>query len=182
MTKQTPTSAGSTPTSPQLAPGRWRVNTERSSATFSARGIWGVAPSAGSFDALSGTATLDSEGLFGGELVIPTKTLDTRNPLRDRHLKSAEFFHVHRYPEMKFVAGKLTESDEGHVIHGELFVRDRSVELALPVQLEQERDQCVAISAEAVIERAALGLGHSPLGMIRGPAKVQVRIVLERER
>lgn len=164
-----------------LTPGRWRVNTDRSSATFSARGFWGAAPVNGTFNELSGTATVEIDGHFQGELTIPTRTLSTRLALRDHHLKSAAFFHVKRHAEIRFDADGLTAGDEGPVVHGTLSVRDRRIELALPVQLNGEPGQRVALTAETSFDRAELGLGHSPLGMIRGPGTVRVEVILERD-
>ena len=163
-----------------LAPGRWRVRGERSRATFSARGFWGAARVTGTFGDLSGTAALAADGSFAGWLSIPAKTLDTGLTRRDRHLGSAEFFDVARFPEIRFAADGFESIEDRYVIYGELFVRDRTIRLALPVQVAPTSGGRLALTTEAVLSRDALGLGHSPLGIIRGPAKIRVQLVLER--
>ena len=170
------------PTPQVLSPGAWRVRPGDSSASFSARGFWGAAQVLGEFSGLSGIATLDSHGRIEGELVIPTGTLNTGIGRRDRHLRSADFFDAERYPEIKFTAGPLTATEDGYVLNGQLAVRDRHVDCQLPVRMTAGPRQRVTITAETVLDRAALGLGHNPLGMIRGPGRVQVTIVLERDR
>ena len=163
-----------------LAPGHWRIRGERSRATFSARGFWGATAVTGTFAGLSGTATLAADGSFDGWLEIPADTLDTALARRDRHLKGADFFDVLHFPEIRFAADGFESTDDRHVVYGELFLHGRSIKLALPVQLVPVSRQRLFLTTEAVFNRDALGLGHSPLGMIRGPAKVHVHLVLER--
>ncbi len=165
-----------------LTAGSWRVNGEASSAGFSARGFWGAVPVSGRFTELSGTATIDADGRLSGELVIPTATLATGIGLRDRHLRSREFFHVRRHPQITFTAGRVAAGEDGATISGKLAVRDRAIDLVLPLGVEHGAGGELTLTAEAALELAPLGLNHSPLGMVRGPATVRVQVVLERER
>ena len=64
------------------------------------------------------------------------------------------------------------------MVCGELAVRDRIAKLELPVELAEEPGDRLALTAHAVLDRERLGLGHSTLGMIRGPAEVRVDLVL----
>jgi polyisoprenoid-binding protein YceI len=165
-----------------MATGVWRVDPTRSTVKFSARGFWGALPVAGRFADIAGTAVLDENGQFDGGIVIPAGTLDTGLKFRDRHLKSAAFFNVDRYPEIRFAARRLTATADGHVIEGTLSVRDRSVELTLPVTVFPLPRRRAELRIETALDRATLGLGHSPLGMIRGAATVNVKVVLEQDR
>jgi 3-(3-hydroxy-phenyl)propionate hydroxylase len=158
--------------------GGWRVDADRSSVTFSARGFWGVVPVTGSFAAPTGAAIVDEYGLLSGELVIPAATLSTGLALRDRHLRGHAFFDVERYPEIKFTVDRPNSSRKRHVVSGALTVRDRTVKLDLPVEIVERGPGELVIAAHAVIEREPLGLGHSPLEMIRGPVEVRVTLVL----
>jgi polyisoprenoid-binding protein YceI len=160
-----------------LARGRWRVNARLSSATFAARGIWGAVAAKGRLTGLSGTATFHPDGRMQGELTIPAGSLDSGNRLRDRHLKSRAFLDVTRHPHIRFEARSLTRAGDGHVIEGTLRVREHSLELALPIEFKA--DQRVELSAHTVLDRDALGLGHNPLGMIRGPVTINVHVLLE---
>jgi polyisoprenoid-binding protein YceI len=155
------------------------VDATRSTATFTVRGFWGALPVTGRFADIAGTVTLDADGRFDGGVIIPTGTLNSGLKLRDRHLKSAPFFDVDRHPQIRFAARTLIATEDGPVLHGTLSARDRSTELALPVQLLPLPRCRVELSAETVLERSSLGLGHSPLGMIRGLATVRVHVVLE---
>lgn len=68
--------------------------------------------------------------------------------------------------------------DASGLCSGELSVRDRIVELELPIELAEAPGKRLRLTAHSVIEREPLGLGRSPLGMIRGPADLRVDLVL----
>jgi polyisoprenoid-binding protein YceI len=177
MTNPSVTREPHNPTLGPLARGRWRVNAGQSTATFAARGVWGAVLVKGCLGGLSGTATFHPDGRMDGELTIPAGSLDSGNRLRDRHLKSRAFLDVKRHPHIRFHARSLTRSADGHVIEGTLQVGERSIDLALPIGFTA--GQRVALSAHTVLDRDALGLGHNPLGMIRGQVTVTVYLVLE---
>ncbi len=157
---------------------RWRVDSAHSSVTFSVRGFWGSVPVTGSFAGPSGAATVDQDGRVSGELVIPAGTLSTGLALRDRHLRGRDFFDVERYPEIRFAPDRLIVASGRITVCGELAVRDRIAKLELPVELAEEPGDRLALTAHTVLDREPLGLGHSTLGMIRGPAEVGIALVL----
>jgi polyisoprenoid-binding protein YceI len=162
MTNHAPTTAPRT--AKPLAPARWRLHGGLSSATFSARGNWGLTPANGRLSNLSGTATVDRAGRLAGELVIPVSTLGSNNRRRDRHLKSADFLEVERYPEITFAAPELISAGNGHVVAATLTVRDRRIELTLPVHVAPAARDRVALTAETELDRDAIGLSHNPNG------------------
>jgi polyisoprenoid-binding protein YceI len=162
-----------------LPTGRWRVVPGLSGATFSARGVWGAARANGTLTGLSGDATFHTDGRVDGRLTIPAHRLDSGNRRRDRHLKSSDFLDAERYPDITFTPRRISLRDGRYVLEGTLGVRDRELELALPVQVHD--GQQVELSTEVVLERSALGLEHNPLGMIRGAVLVRVLVVLERD-
>ena len=159
-----------------IPPGRWQVDESDSTATFSARGVWGALAVSGGFSSLSGSVAVEADGGCVGALVIPTPSLSTGLRFRDKHLKSAEFFDVKRYPHIGFTVHALTSDG----LRGTLTVRDRSKTLSLPVNVRELKSGRVELTTEAEFDREELGVGRSPLGAIRGPATVRVRVVLSR--
>ena len=180
MTNPSATREPHSPTPGPLARGPWRVNARLSTVTFAARGVWGAVPAHGRLNGLSGAAMFHENGRIEGELTIPAASLESGNRLRDRHLKRSAFLDVRRYRHIRFQPHRLARTSDGHVIDGTLQVRDRGIELALPVELKA--DPRVTLTAHTEFDRDALGLGHNPLGMIRGPVTVRVHVVLEPNR
>jgi polyisoprenoid-binding protein YceI len=51
-------------------------------------------------------------------------SIDTNNPQRDAHLKSADFFSADRFGKIKFVGKRLRKYDADFMLDGELTIRD----------------------------------------------------------
>jgi polyisoprenoid-binding protein YceI len=49
------------------------------------------------------------------EVAVDTTTINTREPKRDTHLKSPDFFEVEKYPTMTFKSTRITKVDESHL-------------------------------------------------------------------
>jgi polyisoprenoid-binding protein YceI len=163
-----------------LAGGRWLVDPTASRVGFRARGMWGLAPVRGQFDQLDGSLDVDGRSQACGELRLQVGSLHTGLKLRDRHLLSRDFFDAGRYPELRFRLQGVQGLPGAEVrLTGELVVRDRVVPLTL-VGSVRPRSGGVGIAVTATLDREAIGMGRSPLGMIRGPVDVDVTVVLRR--
>jgi polyisoprenoid-binding protein YceI len=69
------------------------------------------------------------------EFTLITASVDTGAHDRDNHLRSADFFHVEKYPRLSF-SGKKTEKVESnnYVLTGDLTIKD----ITKPVKLNVE--------------------------------------------
>ncbi|RMH96258.1 MAG: polyisoprenoid-binding protein [Calditrichaeota bacterium] len=66
------------------------------------------------------------------EAHIKTASIDTDNPKRDGHLKSADFLDAEQYPEIVFRSERIEKTDDGYVAHGKLTIRGVTRDVALP--------------------------------------------------
>jgi len=66
--------------------------------------------------------------------VIGVASVSTGNPMRDDHLRSADFFDAARFPEMTFASTALLSAEGRWVLSGDLTIRD----LTRPAELEVE--------------------------------------------
>jgi len=65
---------------------------------------------------------------------IKTASIDTSQPDRDKHLKSADFFAVEKYPEITFKSSKMTPAGKDkYDVTGTLTMHGVSKEVTLPV-------------------------------------------------
>lgn len=83
------------------------------------------------------------------EVRIDAASLDTHQQDRDKHLRSADFFDVERFPYITFKAkrGKKVDEEHGKLI-GELTIRDVTREVTLDVEyLGQARSPWGTINA-----------------------------------
>jgi polyisoprenoid-binding protein YceI len=58
------------------------------------------------------------------EFTAKMESIDTGVAGRDRHLRTADFFEVEKYPEMRFKSTKVEKSGPGWVVTGDLTMKD----------------------------------------------------------
>jgi polyisoprenoid-binding protein YceI len=98
------------------------------------------------------------------EAVIDAASIDTGDPTRDEHLRSADFLDVERFPEIRFRSTSVRPGDHDRwQVAGELTVRD----VTRPVELEVEYTGATidpwgnlraAFSASTEIDREEFGV------------------------
>jgi polyisoprenoid-binding protein YceI len=129
-------SRGSRKTS-SIPAGTWAADPAHSTVGFSVKHL-GIATVRGSFDTFSGTLTVgDDLSASRIEGSIAATSVDTNEPQRDDHLRSADFFDVANHPQITFVAETLRQrDDEEFEIDGSLTMHGvtRAVRLDAEVQ------------------------------------------------
>ncbi|MDB5213773.1 MAG: hypothetical protein JWO86_1700 [Myxococcaceae bacterium] len=70
------------------------------------------------------------------EVAIDTGSIDTREPKRDEHLRSGDFFDAEKFPKIAFKSTKIAPNGTGkYKLTGDLTIRD----ITHPVTLEIEQ-------------------------------------------
>ena len=116
--------------------GHWDIDPLHSRLGFSTRHAM-VSRVRGAFNDVSGSADIaDDLADSKAEVIIQTASVDTRTKGRDEHLRSADFFDVETYPEIRFVSSAIDEVDEGsYIVTGELTIRDMTKTVSVPLEL-----------------------------------------------
>jgi polyisoprenoid-binding protein YceI len=163
-----------------LPSGTWHVDPTASTLTFSARGVFGLVPVHGTFNAYEGELVVADREVHG-ELRIHAESLDTKNDKRDTHLRSADFFHVAEHPTVTFSLAELEPSaDRKLELSGTLKIRDNELALKAPVHVTRLDEDHLRLETNVSVDRAAAGVGWAKMGMIRGKAHLGASIVLVR--
>lgn len=119
------------------------------------------------------------------EARIKTASIDTGVEPRDKHLRSADFFEVESYPEMVFVADKLTRtSDSNGTMEGKLTMHGKTVPVTLDVTLvgtskdEEKGKELAGFRLTGTVKRSDFGIGPKFL-----PAAIgnEVRVIIDGE-
>lgn len=76
----------------------------------------------------------DDLGASSVRVSLDVASIDTGQPMRDNHLRSADFFDVERFPTIRFVSRGIRRAGDDYVIEGDLTIRD----VTRPVVLEAE--------------------------------------------
>ncbi|MGY1710554.1 YceI family protein [Geodermatophilus sp. SYSU D00758] len=92
----------------------------------------------GAFTEFAGTAHLDvvEPAASSVTLRIRTESIDTGQPDRDAHLRSADFLDVTTYPEIVFVSTGVEQvEDDVYTVTGDLTIRDTTRPVAVDFTL-----------------------------------------------
>jgi polyisoprenoid-binding protein YceI len=91
-------------------PTTWGIDPVHSSAQFKVKHMM-ISNVKGEFSGLSGALTLDGADITKSsiEAVIDAATINTREPQRDAHLKSADFFDVEKFPTLTFKSNHISQ-------------------------------------------------------------------------
>jgi polyisoprenoid-binding protein YceI len=106
--------------------GRYELDPSHSSIGFVARHAM-VTKVRGTFNEVAGSGWFDATDPSGSnvELVVEAASVDTRNPDRDAHLRSDDFFAVEQHPTIRFASTKVEVLDETtYRVTGDLTIRD----------------------------------------------------------
>jgi polyisoprenoid-binding protein YceI len=119
------------------APGAatYMIEPSHSAAHFKVRHLM-IANVRGEFSKVGGTVIFDPSNLGPSSITaeIDVNSINTREPDRDKHLKSAEFFDAANYPTIKFQSKKIEpDGPEGYKVTGDLTIRGISREVVLNV-------------------------------------------------
>jgi polyisoprenoid-binding protein YceI len=165
------------------------IDPAHSTVGFSVKHM-GISTVPGKFAKFKGTVTLEKHESTAArvEAVIESASIDTGIEARDKHLKSADFFDVAKYPEIRFVSTKVSPMKDGKfVMTGDLTLHG----ITRPVQLDavfggEAKDpwggQRAACSATGTLDRKDFGLVWNKVletgGLLVGE-KVQISIEVE---
>ena len=138
--------------------GDWVLDPAGSSVEFTGKAFWGLAPVHGTFGTVSGTGTVGEDGSVSGQVVVDAASLDTKNKTRDKHLRSADFFNVEKYPNVTVTVNSAVLDGSNLNVTGTMEAAGKSVPVSFTAQVE-------SADADAVVLRAVLPMARSAFGM-----------------
>ncbi len=181
-------SATHAPTAPvsstPLPTGLWKVDPVHSSVEFHVKHL-GIATVKGQFKEFEGTLEIGPDGAraFG---TVKVGSVDTREPARDEHLRSADFFEAETFPQIAFQStGIRAVDDEEFEIDADLTIHGVTRQVTLKAVFEGEEtdhqgNERVGVSASAQINRSDFGIKfNAALGSGNLVVADKVKILVE---
>ena len=113
----------------------WNIDAAHSGVHFSIRHMV-ISKVRGRFAKYAGSIDLDDADLARStvQVTIDAASIDTGVADRDTHLRSADFFDVEKFPELRFRSRKIEKVAEGRYrVLGDLTIRDVTREVTLDV-------------------------------------------------
>ena len=144
----------------------WKLDPVHSVAEFKVKHLM-ITNVKGQFTGVSGALSLDESDLTLSrvEATIDAASINTREPQRDTHLKSPDFFDVEKYPTLLFKSTHLSRNADGELqvggdltIHGVTRNVTFEVEGPTPPVKDPWGNTRVGLSATTKINRKDFGL------------------------
>jgi polyisoprenoid-binding protein YceI len=113
----------------------YTLDASHTSVTFSVRHLM-ISNVRGEFQKVSGSGSYDPSRPSAThiEATIDVASISTREPQRDAHLKSADFFDVEKYPTITFVSKRASAKAGGDLeVVGDLTIHGTTREVTLAV-------------------------------------------------
>ena len=143
----------------------WKIDPAHSAAHFVIRHLM-ITNVRGGFTNVQGTIVWDPDDLAASsvEATIDATTLNTGDPGRDTHVKSAEFLDVEKYPAITYKSKTIAKDGDGAKVTGDLSIHGVTKVVVLQVDgpTGPEKDPWgntrVGASATTKIKRSDFGL------------------------
>jgi polyisoprenoid-binding protein YceI len=147
----------------------YQIDTAHTHAQFKVRHLM-ISNVKGEFSHVTGTVELDDANPSASSInmIIDVNSVNTREPQRDAHLKSADFFDVAKFPTITFVSKEVVKSGDGSyevvgdlTIHGVTKTVDLEVESVTPEMKDPYGMFRRGAEAKATILRSDFGLVYN---------------------
>jgi len=117
------------------AAAEFEIDAAHSAANFSVKHLM-VSNVKGAFSKVTGTINLDEKDLTKSSVdaTIDATTINTNEPKRDEHLKSADFFDTAKYPTITFKSNKVAKAGKNLKVTGDLTMHGVTKPVVLDVE------------------------------------------------
>lgn len=148
----------------------WTVDNVHSNVTFTVSHLV-ISEVDGDFKVYSGTVTAPGQDFSDAaiEFTVDVTSINTDNEMRDKHLKSDDFFNAEKFPHMTFNGVSFKKiDDKNYALEGDLTIRDVTKRTVFNVVyggtgIDGYGNTKAGFKATTVIDRFAYGLKWNAL-------------------
>ncbi len=162
----------------------WEIDSTHSHLSFAIR-VMSVSTTRGRFKTLRGQLHIDEQHPANSwvDAQVEAASIDTRNKLRDAHLRSAAFFGVKKYSTITFTSSNVEHVDsQNYQVTGNLTLHGVTRPITFDVAYRGQSTLMGAragLSASATINRLDFGLGQGVAVRFAASSMVSIEIDLE---
>ena len=166
----------------------WNIDVVHSTVGFTVRHLM-VSKVHGLFTKWSGSFAFDEANLAASrvEVQIEVASVDTRDPQRDAHLRTGDFFEAEKFPHMTFKSTSVAGSKSEFKVTGDLTLRGVTKTVVLDVEYaghtqHPQMGKRAGFSAHTSINRKDFGVSFNQVLEAGGVAlseKVDINIDVE---
>src|SRR6185369_1600654 len=146
------------------------IDNNHSTVGFSVPIFGGLSQVKGKFTDFTITLNNDEKDITKSSVsvVIKATSVDTGIEGRDRHLRTADFFDVEKYPEITFKSERIEKKGKSFIAHGPLTMHGVTRQIALPFNVTgtiknpaSNSVSAIGYSARMVLNRREYGINYS---------------------
>ena len=145
------------------------IDNNHSTVGFSVPILGGLSQVKGKFTDFAITVNNDEKDITKSSInvVIKATSVNTGIEARDRHLRTADFFDVEKFPEITFKSERIEKKGKQFVAYGPLTMRGVTKQIALPFTITgtyknpNTNKMSVGYSAKMVLNRRDFGINYS---------------------
>ena len=151
--------------SAQEQTGTYNFDKAHSSIGFRVRHM-GLVDVPGYFRDFTGSVVYDGKDVTKSSVEFTAKmeSVDTGVAPRDKHLKTADFFEVEKYPEMTFKSTKVEKKGKNLMVSGDLTMKGVTKQISFPATVagfaQDQRGTKIGVIAETTINRRDFGVNY----------------------
>ncbi len=146
-------------------PRPYPIDNNHSTVGFSVPIFGGLSQVTGKFTDFNITLLNDEKDITKSSVsvVIKATSVNTGIEGRDRHLRTADFFDVEKFPEITFKSERIEKKGKQFIAHGPLTMHGVTKEIALPFTITGtlKNPLTVGYSAKMVLNRRDYGINYS---------------------
>lgn len=151
---------------------KYNVDSYHSFLNFSV-GHLGISFVDGRMDKYDGSLEMNNEDITTAKFnfTIDANSVNTGVQMRDDHLRSADFFEVEKYKEIKFVSTSIKKDGKNYKLTGNLTIKDVTKPVTFDLVYgglladDGQGNQKVGFQATTTIDRTAFNINYDPTGM-----------------
>jgi polyisoprenoid-binding protein YceI len=147
------------------APGAYGFDKAHTSIGFRAKHM-GLVDVPGYFRDFTGTINYDPADVTKSTVEFTAKmtSVDTGVAGRDKHLRSADFFEVEKFPDLTFKSTKVEKKGKGLVLTGDLTMKGVTKSISFPFNvagfIKSDRGTRMGATAETVVNRKDFAVNY----------------------
>lgn len=172
---------------PGYVAGTWTIDPVHSEVSFVVRHMM-VSKVRGRFDTFSGTITTAEDPLQSTvTATVDLSSVNTGEPNRDNHIRSADFFEVESHPTMTFQSTGVRRDGDNFLLDGDLTIRGTTRPVTFHLEVNGFGPDAyggtrVGFSASTDINRMDWGVSYNgpiPGGGVAVSEKVNITLEVE---
>jgi polyisoprenoid-binding protein YceI len=174
--------------SQENATGTYSIDKMHSAIGFRIKHM-GLVDVPGYFRDFTGTINYDAKDVAKSsvEFTAQMTSIDTGVAPRDKHLRTADFFEVEKYPAMIFKSTKVEKKGKNLLVTGDLTLKGVTKQVSFPFQIagfltDAKGGTKMGVTAETVINRRDFGVTYGnnlPNGVAALGDEVKVNLQIE---